>query len=242
MQNLLSRENGMVTIAIMAKYWEVGEVKTRLGRSIGMAAAAHLHRTFTLFLCQTLNDAADRRLLAMTPPSRQSKVADALMTQIPSHDWQWIDQGSGDLGSRLSRLFKSQFTGSVDSSRLIVIGADCPLVDHSTLREASERLDEHDVVLGPAVDGGYYLIGLASPWRESYGHLFSDIPWGSSLVLEATQKRIQTAGLSSHLLGEQEDIDTIDELNRLRSHLEVARKANDRLSELADSIDRALKR
>ncbi|TWU35675.1 2-phospho-L-lactate guanylyltransferase [Novipirellula aureliae] len=240
MQNRSNRKNGYATIAIMAKYWNAGDVKTRLGSSIGMAAAAHLHRIFTLFLCQTLNDAADRHLLAITPLSQQSHFANALKTHVPNNKWHLVDQGIGDLGSRMSNLFQTQFTNLADSAPLVLIGADCPLIDPSTVREATDRLAEHDVVLGPAVDGGYYLIGLAAPWRDSYDRLFREMPWGSSHVLETTRKRIQTGRLTCHLLCEREDVDTVIELNRLRSHLKSARKSNDRLAKLANSIDRIL--
>lgn len=96
--------------------------------------------------------------------------------------------------------------------RCLIIGTDCPYVTAADLRDADAALDTHEVVLGPAVDGGYWLIGL----RAVYEGLFQDIPWSTGEVLAATLKAGQAAGLKIHLLRTLEDIDTAADWERYR--------------------------
>ena len=112
--------------------------------------------------------------------------------------------------------------GPADPPLAILIGGDCPLLSATEVRIAAQLLQSHDVVIGPAVDGGYYLIGIRGPWARQQAHfetLFQDIPWSTARVLEMTRQRIQTADLSLAELETREDIDTLDELHRLRQCL-----------------------
>ncbi len=126
------------------------------------------------------------------------------------------------------------------SSRAILIGADCPRLDAGQIEQASESLQTRDVVLGPAADGGYYLIGLHGAWQSNesrFETLFRDVPWSTDQVLSVTRSRLETAGLSFAELETREDVDTIDELRNLRESLE---QATDRHAELKQGIDRIL--
>jgi glycosyltransferase A (GT-A) superfamily protein (DUF2064 family) len=104
----------------------------------------------------------------------------------------------------------------------VVIGADSPDLPPDLLRAAFDALhpgpDAADVVLGPATDGGYYLIGLR--WKEP--RLFTDIAWSTPQVLAQTQERADSLGLRVHLLPEWPDIDTPDDLERLHERLQSA--------------------
>jgi len=111
-----------------------------------------------------------------------------------------------DLGIRMHRAFthcaKHKFT------KIIIIGTDClTLTDHD-IQKAFDKLTTFDCVLGPANDGGYYLIGLKAPEKE----LFGGITWSSNLVLDQTVKKLNQLNKSYYLLREQEDIDTIESL------------------------------
>ncbi len=117
------------------------------------------------------------------------------------------------------------------ASRAILIGADCPTLSLAQIDEADRRLATHDVVIGPATDGGYYLLGISAPWTiERFHAIFDDVPWSTDQVFRVTQERIVAAGLSCYQLREREDIDTLAELNRLREQL-AARTTTDPGSE-----------
>ncbi|EMI22112.1 hypothetical protein RMSM_00959 [Rhodopirellula maiorica SM1] len=240
-----------LTLGIMAKYWTVGKVKTRLGHSIGMNAAAEIHREFVLRLCRQLAAVQSRRVLAIAPDSDGARLRE----QPELAAWEIIPQGDGDLGDRMSRFFQTQLgfqsQRSVESqrdtssretpaSRVILIGADCPLLGESDIANAAQQLETHDIVLGPAIDGGYYLIGFRGPWSDRFGRLFHEMPWSSSDVFAITKQRAEETQLSLAVLPENEDIDTIECLDRLRDHLNQSRLENRSLAEFADRIDTIL--
>ncbi len=118
-------------------------------------------------------------------------------------------QIGGDLGRRMSHAFTHGFQRGYGA--IIAIGSDCPGLDEACLRRADELLGHTDVVLGPATDGGYYLIGLRRPEPR----LFAGIEWSTATVLATTLARIQECGLSYALLEEKDDI---DDLAALRGH------------------------
>lgn len=130
-------------------------------------------------------------------------------------------QGEGSLGNRMERWFDTVLGDPRQAtSRAILIGADCPTLSVAMLDEAQHRLATHDVVLGPAADGGYYLIGISTPWNAGRFHtIFDEIPWSTDQVFRITRERLVDAGISCYQLQEREDIDTMAELNRLRKQL-----------------------
>ncbi|WP_372716931.1 TIGR04282 family arsenosugar biosynthesis glycosyltransferase [Novipirellula sp.] len=233
-----------LTLGIMAKYWTAGNVKTRLGRSIGMQAAAEIHREFVLRLCKQLAEVRDHRVLSIAPDSASARFREQLAReQLASDTWEITPQGDGDLGDRMSRFFRSQLgTASAETpaSRVVLIGADCPLLGEPEISEAAQQLESHDIVVGPAMDGGYYLIGLRGPWSERFEHLFQEMPWSSGDVFAITKQRAAESQLSLAVLPQNEDIDTIECLDRLRDHLNESREQNRSLADFADRIDTIL--
>lgn len=210
-----------VTLGLMTKYWEAGEVKTRLGTSIGRVRAAQIHRLFVIHLCKSLSRVAGRRVVCLTPTARIDSLREELRVHGVGEAWDIVPQADGDLGNRMSEWFESTLANPLrPTQRAILIGSDCPLISPSLIEESEQALRTHDAVLGPAVDGGYYLIGLSAttpqPGRKP---IFDRIPWSSERVMEITRSRLAAAGLTWHELPAQEDIDTIVELNRLRSEL-----------------------
>src|SRR5207245_11114496 len=117
-------------------------------------------------------------------------------------------QGDGDLGERLRAAFERAF--AVGAKRVLIIGSDCPSVAAHDIHEAWKNLRTHDIVLGPASDGGYWLIGL----RQLQPALLQNIPWSTENVFPETMKRVQKCGLSVRLLREREDVDTEAEWRR----------------------------
>ncbi|MFK8113029.1 MAG: TIGR04282 family arsenosugar biosynthesis glycosyltransferase [Rubripirellula sp.] len=200
----------------MTKFWEAGKVKTRLGSSLGMDQAASVHRLFVSYLCDSLSTAGGRRVISFSPDSRLDDLRTALESWHLDSDWDIMPQGDGDLGERMQRWFESSLP--TEDSRSILIGTDCPLLSRRVIVEASELLLTHDAVLGPAVDGGYYLIGLRGSWNargHDLQHLFTEINWSTDEVLDTTIRRLREAELSFAELSISEDIDTISELRNL---------------------------
>ncbi len=222
----------------MAKYWTTGQVKTRLGQSIGQPQAAAVHRQFVIHVARSLQSVADRRIFAVAPAEQISEFRAAL----PPGFWEIRSQGPGDLGRRIEAWFRETLASTAASrpNASVLIGADCPTLSEREIENAFDQLISDDVVLGPARDGGYYLIGLRSPWRDEYQRLFADIPWSSDRVYQATAERIEQLGLRLASLAIREDVDTIDELNRLRVELAKSSQRDHGCRDLASAIESIL--
>ncbi|WP_182868461.1 TIGR04282 family arsenosugar biosynthesis glycosyltransferase [Stieleria mannarensis] len=205
-------------LGVMAKHWTSGRVKTRLGATIGMRQAAEVHRAFCHHLAGRLATTADQRSFVVSPPERQADFRASL-----PQDWQIEIQSDGDLGCRMMAWFSADCGGDCGGDGQVdrvLIGADCPLLDGSVIRQTGELLGSHDVVLGPAIDGGYYLIALRGPWRAAYQRLMEQMPWSGASVFRLTCRRAEEAGLRLATLATMEDVDTIKELEQLMIRLE----------------------
>jgi rSAM/selenodomain-associated transferase 1 len=179
-----------------------GQVKTRLACGIGAVSALEAYRTL---LQHTLEAASGFGAveLRFTP-------ADALPLVEPllRPGWTAVFQGDGDLGFRLDSAFSDAFREGF--RRVIVIGSDCPEILATDLESADAGLSDADVVLGPAKDGGYWLLGL----RRPAPFLFRDMPWSTPHVLAETVRRVESAGLRLGRLRELADVDTAADWNR----------------------------
>lgn len=176
-----------------------GTVKTRLARALGPEVACDAYRRLVATLLNQLAELPGVEL-CYSPDDALEEVRPWLR-----EGWRSAPQRDGDLGERLRRAFDRTFAEGAE--RIVVVGSDCPTVIPSDIHAAWNGLHTHDVVLGPAIDGGYWLIGLRRPQPE----LFRDIPWGESTVLRRTVERARRSGLSLELLREQRDIDTVDD-------------------------------
>jgi rSAM/selenodomain-associated transferase 1 len=116
------------------------------------------------------------------------------------------EQVGDDLGGRMAQAFQSALGSPYQSA--IIIGTDIPGITASLITTASKSLQDHDMVLGPTVDGGYYLIGLRAPVPE----LFEHIPWSTDTVFSLTQEKAKAMGLSLKILPMLPDLDTIEDL------------------------------
>ena len=183
-------------LIIFVKAPRAGLVKTRLADSIGAPAAALAYRTLVK---QVL-----ARLRAIPAVELRYAPDDALSEIQPwlHPGWTARPQGDGDLGQRLDRVFEEAFAER--AGRVAVIGSDCPTITVRDIRQAWAGLLRHDLVIGPATDGGYWLIGL----RKHAPRLFENIPWSTETVFRETLKRAKEIHLSSHFLRERRDIDS----------------------------------
>lgn len=173
-----------------------GAVKTRLAATLGAAEACAAYRHLVETLLQQLVELENVEL-CFAPDDAGSEIKPWSRTT-----WRLTAQGTGDLGSRLDRAFRRAFDEG--AKRVVIIGSDCPEVSASDIQAAWTALLPHDVVLGPATDGGYWLIGLRAPQSG----LFEDIPWSTNAVLRKTLERCRAAGLTTRLLRELTDVDT----------------------------------
>jgi len=128
------------------------------------------------------------------------------MRQWLGSDLFFRPQGAGDLGERMARAFRGAF--ECDAARVVLVGTDCPGLTEGLLGDAFESLRHTDLVLGPARDGGYYLIGL----RKTTPGLFTGVPWGTEKVLERTKEIADGLGLSVRLLDLLDDVDRPEDL------------------------------
>jgi rSAM/selenodomain-associated transferase 1 len=207
----------MTTLGLFAKHPVPGRVKTRLGRSLGDARAAELYAAFVADLAARFARVADRRVLAYAPDDSDARAYFAEVAQASYELW---PQPGGDLGERLKRFFASH------DGHVVVLGSDSPSLPTALLREAFELLERHDCVLGPATDGGYYLIGLSGS-RAREADLFDEIAWSTGTVLAQTVAAAERSGLTLALLPPWYDVDTEDDLQLLTGHCRALRLAGD---------------
>ena len=183
-------------LIIFIKAPRPGFVKTRLAEAIGSAEAAAAYRTLVETLLRRFTGFAGLEL-HYTPDDALAEVQPWLKT-----DWIARPQSGGDLGRRLHSAFHVAFTSG--ARKVVIIGSDCPIVKPDDIRTAWAALETHDVVLGPAKDGGYWLIGL----RQPYASLFENMPWSTDTVLQETLNRCRASGLKVFLMRVLSDVDT----------------------------------
>ena len=198
-------------VAIMAKAPWPGQVKTRLCPPLSSEAAAQLYRAFLLDKIGQVGALQAVPVISYAPAEAKAYF-EAL---VPSH-FSLIPQQGRDLGARLLSTFEQIF--SLGCELALAIDSDTPTLPTAYLEQALDLLADTriDVVLGPSEDGGYYLIGLRRPYRE----LFEDIAWSTSGVLSQTLQRSREQQLQVACLEPWYDVDTPDDLNRLRRSLE----------------------
>ncbi|HEV3079847.1 MAG TPA: TIGR04282 family arsenosugar biosynthesis glycosyltransferase [Gemmataceae bacterium] len=201
-------------LGLFVKAPRPGQVKTRLAAAVSNHWAAAVAEAFLLDTIQRLAKVAAPCSLYFTPPD-----AGPYFESLAAHRFTLAPQGEGDLGCRMTAYFAEQFrTGA---TRVMLVGSDSPTLPIAYIQDGFAMLDSHDVVLGPATDGGYYLVGCA---REAPA-IFANIPWGSSQVLRDTVGAIAGAGCRLALLPPWYDVDTLDDWRMLQGHVAALRQA-----------------
>lgn len=211
--DMIASDSAVATagLFLFTRFPQPGRTKTRLIPALGAIGAADLQRQMTEHLFRRFQQVCQRRSLAL-----EVHFAGGNLVQMR----QWLGdtvmltpQCQGDLGARLTVALQRGFDGGLQ--RIIVIGSDCPDIDEVQIARALALLKTHDVVLGPAVDGGYYLIGL----NRLYAPLFENIPWSTARVLERTRAIAHQSNLSVALLNPLSDIDRPEDLPLWHAHL-----------------------
>jgi rSAM/selenodomain-associated transferase 1 len=183
-------------LIILAKAPRPGTVKTRLARDLGADQACAAYRQIVAKLFSEL-DGLKSVEIRFTPGDAREEV-----TPWQRPGWRLTPQGSGDLGQRLQTAFADAFEAGF--KRVVAIGSDCPTLTAGDVESSWAALDNYDAVIGPALDGGYWLIALRAPCPE----LFQGISWSTADVLPQTVSRAKAAGLKVKLLRERRDIDS----------------------------------
>lgn len=223
-------------LGIFAKRPEPGRAKTRLAPLLGVegaAAAAEAMLLDTLdgwgsdrFLAE-----GGRRVVVFDPPDAGPWFDERLPESLALQP-----QAAGDLGDRMRAFFEEEFADG--ATRVVAIGADSPTLDPSLVVSAFVCLATKDLVIGPATDGGYYLIGQSAPGVPG---LFADLDWSTPRVFGQTLDRVESAGRSLAVLAPWYDVDGPDDWRLLADHvraLSLAGMPSD-LPRLAALIDRA---
>ncbi len=194
----------MKAVIIFVKYPEPGKVKTRLGKTIGFDLAAELYRLFMLETFEFVRGLQATRVFVAFEPLEKRDHFEAI---VPDGFECFAQQGN-DLGERLIHAFEHVFAAG--SEHVVAIGSDSPTLPVGYVRQAYSLLRQHDLVLGPAEDGGYYLIGL----KQMHSALFRGVPWSSSSVLASTLAAAKKLNLKTAALSTWYDVDDMETLRR----------------------------
>ena len=201
---MISKGTTKERLIIFTRYPEPGLTKTRMIPALGARGAANLQRQMTEYTLSKVRELQSCHHIAVEVHFDSGNQQ--LMQDWLGSDVIYQPQGQGDLGSRMARsLFLALQSGA---ERVVIIGTDCPGLNAQLMAQAFHQLHSHDLVLGPAMDGGYYLLGL----RYFIPELFSGISWGSAEVLEQTVDIAKKLDLSVAYLRQLADVDRPEDL------------------------------
>jgi len=197
-------------VGLFAKPVVPGEVKTRLCPPLRPEAAAELYGAFLHDIATMLDgtDAWDWTIFS-TAVDRQ-RATWPIGAPEPS---EWFAQRGEDLGERIQNAGDDLLDAGYQ--RVVLLGSDHPTVTAGLLERAFTELLTHEVVFGPSLDGGYYLVGATRPGSG----IFADVPWSTPQVLDRTLDQVEAAGITPAMLPPWYDVDTPDDLRFLRTHL-----------------------
>lgn len=206
----------LVDVVMFAKAPIPGKVKTRLAQTIGFELAAEYHAAFLLDLSCTLAKLRQHDASVQTFLSHAGGDDNVTLSRVIESGLASEAQSGGDLGERLDACARAHLLDDTgECSKLIIIGSDSPTLSVEHFRDAIDALDRADVVFGPSFDGGYYLVGM----RSYTPIIFDDVEWSTPLVLAQSLQRCRQGGLSYELLEFYYDVDTIDDLRTLTTHV-----------------------
>jgi len=190
---------------IFIKYPEPGKVKTRLAKDIGKEKAAHIYRRIVeLIMANTIPaHGAYDRIVFYDPAERHEDFT----SWLPGE--RFLLQQGNDVGQRMDSAIRSLL--GMGAEKAVLTGADIPALSQGIIDAAFQELDRSDIVIGPARDGGYYLIGMKSPYPD----LFQDVRWSTGKVLEDTLMKLQKLRLRFTLVERLSDLDTREDLQHV---------------------------
>lgn len=208
MQDQVAEEqlHNMDGIIIFQKNAELGKVKTRLAATIGEQAAFEAYHSLVKYTHKVASQSAANKILFFTNYLEENR-------SNYSSDYRFELQSGEGLGDRMKNAFQKLFEEKYD--RLIIIGTDCGEITPEIISEAFDVLENREVVIGPAHDGGYYLIGM----RSFIPSLFDGIPWSTDQVTALTIRCLESNSISYGLLPTLSDVDYEEDWNRFKDIL-----------------------
>ena len=184
----------------------MGQVKSRLAADVGEEIALGLYKNFILDMINTLKESGHFFRICYHPPEEEKAVSAWLGPYYP-----YMPQLGNDLGGKMEGAFNRIFSEGFASG--VLIGSDVPDMPSTMVQEAFESLKNNDVVIGPAADGGYYLVGFN---QDSFlPRVFDGIPWSTHTVYQETMRILQAASLRVHHLPLWRDVDAVGDLRSL---------------------------
>ena len=185
---------------------ERGKVKSRLAADIGDESAVRLYKGLVTRMLSTLKGGTFPLYICFFPETAWKPIENWL-----GKKYRYIPQNGKDLGERMRNSFIDGFT--MGHKRVVLIGSDIPDLPIKYIEEAFESLREMDAVIGPAYDGGYYLIGFKD--KTFSPQVFEGIAWGTKSVFDETMKKLRRFRRAVHTLPRLRDIDTVEDLRKL---------------------------
>jgi hypothetical protein len=190
----------MVTL-VFVRAPVAGRVKTRLAAALGAEGALLIYRRLAEHALREARAMGGEVRVHFTPADAETEVR-AWLGEGP----RYRPQSAGDLGARMESAFRAAFDEGAD--RVIIIGSDLPELSAALLRRAFDALESHPAVIGPARDGGYYLLGM----RTMIEGVFDGMPWSTDEVLARTLERLRAAGIEPAVLDTLTDVDEVADL------------------------------
>lgn len=225
-------------LIIFTRYPEPGKTKTRMIPRLGETGAAALQQQMTEHLVSRLHDTIKTHVLSLE--IRFDGGNENRMRQWLGPQFSYLPQGDGDIGLRMHRAFDDGFKDGCES--MVIIGSDIPELTGDIIQRAFDELKTKDLVLGPAADGGYYLIGLhRAVFNPAGPPLFTGISWGTDQVLKQTVTAAKKQGLRCILLETLKDVDRPEDLGVWQHtlHLSCAADKLTRISIVLPTLNEA---
>lgn len=194
------------SILLFIKSPELGRVKSRLALEVDEETALDVYKSFVLDIAEALKKRSQPLTIYFHPWTSNESVRRCL-----GEDFSYAPQRGEDIGERMENAFKDSF--SEDIVKAVLIGSDIPDLATTVMDEAFSSLELQNAVIGPASDGGYYLIGFRK--HAFLPDVFRGITWSTDSVFQQTMEIFRRFGMSVHVLPEWNDVDTLDDLRSL---------------------------
>ena len=194
------------SVILFVRSPERGKVKSRLAAAIGEEMALEIYKGCVLDIMETLKKGRYPFRIFFYPGNAKEKVTNWL-----GKDFTYSPQKGSDIGKKMENAFVQSF--SEGSERAVLIGSDIPDLPNSLIHRAFLSLDKSEAVLGPASDGGYYLIGFKK--NSFLPYVFHGIPWSTPSVYQETIEVFRRSNYRVHILRQWNDVDTLDDLRVL---------------------------
>lgn len=195
------------TLKIFIKNPQLGNVKTRLAKSVGSKEALNIYKKLLIYT----------KSVSLGVKANREVWYSSLIEEFDIWDTnQFIKklQSGANLGDRMAMAIQESFKNN-KGEKVVLIGSDCAEITTKVIEKAFTMLDENEVVIGTANDGGYYLIGM----KNYYPELFTEIEWSTTSVLNQTLSKIKKDGLSYVLLEALNDVDTLEDWNKVKERI-----------------------